>query len=240
MKHNKTIAVLIPCYNEGITIQKVIADIRTITKDAAIYVYDNGSTDDTVRQAEISGAIVRHEKKRGKGNVVKTMFQDIYADCYVIVDGDDTYDISNMQSMIHKVLYEDADMVIGNRLSSAYFTQNKKWINSMGNKWIAWAIKTLFKVDMKDILTGCRAFSHHFVKTFPANSTGFGVETEMTIFALTNNMKVDFVDIGYRDRPQGSYSKIRFVKDGLIILYTLIKLSIQSKLKKGREMYEML
>lgn len=240
MKSKKKVAVLIPCYNEAATIQKVIVDVKSAIPDASIYVYDNNSTDNTEQLAVSAGAIVRKEGKRGKGNVVHAMFRDIEADCYVMLDGDDTYDASNITSLIDKVLCEGADMAIGNRLDSAYFIENRKWINSMGNKFLRKAITLLYQIDIKDVLTGYRAFSKTFAKSFPATSPGFGIETEMTVFALTNDMQIDFVNVDYRDRPQGSYSKIRFVKDGLIILYTLIKLSIQSKPKKGRETYEML
>ena len=204
------VAVLIPCYNEAKTIEKVVSDFaRVIPEDGVIYVYDNNSTDDTAALAEKAGAVVRHEYQQGKGNVIRRMFREIDAECYVMVDGDDTYPAESAPEMIKRVLENKVDMVIGDRLSSTYFTENKRPFHNMGNSLVRKSINTLFKSDIKDIMTGYRAFSYQFVKSFPVLSKGFEIETEMSIHAIDKNMLLDNVVIDYRDRPDGSESKLR-------------------------------
>ncbi len=218
------IAVLIPCYNEAVTIKKVVEDAKKFIPEAVIYVYDNNSTDDTAKIAAEAGAIVRHEYKQGKGNVLRSMFRDIDAECYVLTDGDDTYPLDSAPEMIKAVLERNADMVVGDRLSSTYFTENKRPFHNFGNSLVRWSINRLFKSDVKDIMTGFRAFSYDFVKTFPILSTGFEIETEMTIHAVNNNMTMENVIIEYRDRPEGSVSKLNTYSDGFKVLRTIMRL----------------
>ena len=222
----KKTAVLIPCYNEAITIKKVVSDFKKVLPDADIYVYDNNSTDNTDKIAEKAGAIVRYEYRQGKGNVVRSMFRDIDADCYIMVDGDDTYPAENAKQMEELVLSNKADMVIGDRLSSTYFKENKRPFHNSGNVLVRWFINTLFKTKLKDIMTGYRAFSRSFVKGFPILSKGFEIETEMTIHALDKNFRLVEIPIEYRDRPAGSVSKLNTFKDGfkvLMMIKTLFK-----------------
>ena len=203
------IAILIPCYNEARTIEKVIADFKSIfDDDAVIYVYDNNSSDGTAEIARNAGAIVRYERQQGKGNVIRRMFREIDAECYIMTDGDDTYPAEFAKQMANKVLLEDVDMVIGDRLSSTYFTENKRPFHNLGNSLVRKSINVLFKSDIKDIMTGYRAFSYNFVKSFPVLSKGFEIETEMTIHALDKNLAVTSIPVGYRDRPEGSVSKL--------------------------------
>lgn len=218
------IAVLIPCYNESLTVAKVVADWKRALPEAAIYVYDNNSTDGTADLARNAGAIVRHEYQQGKGNVIRRMFREIDAQVYLMVDGDDTYPADCAREMVDLVLYRQADMVVGDRLSSTYFTENKRPFHNFGNSVVRWGINTLFRSDIRDIMTGCRAFSFEFVKTFPVLSAGFEIETEMTIHALDKNMKIDHVVIPYRDRPEGSASKLNTVPDGLKVIRTILTL----------------
>lgn len=218
------IAVLIPCYNEEFSIGKVIDDARNVLPEAKIYVYDNNSTDRTVEIAEEAGAIVRHEYMQGKGNVVRRMFREVDAECFILVDGDDTYDMSYAREMSDLVLFHQADMVVGDRLSSTYFTENKRPFHNIGNSLVRGAINRLFKCDIRDIMTGFRAFSYQFVKSFPVLSKGFEIETEMTIFAVNNNMQVENVVIGYRDRVEGSVSKLNTYSDGLKVIRTILRL----------------
>ena len=218
------IAVLIPCYNEALTVAKVVADWKTALPEATIYVYDNNSKDDTARIAREAGAVVRHEYQQGKGNVIRRMFREIDAEVYLMVDGDDTYPADNAREMVDLVLNKHSDMVIGDRLSSTYFTENKRRFHNFGNSIVRLSINTLFHSKVRDIMTGCRAFSYEFVKTFPVLSAGFEIETEMTIHALDKNMKLDHVIIQYRDRPEGSVSKLNTVKDGLKVLRTIATL----------------
>lgn len=213
-----SIAVLIPCYNESQTIAKVVADYKTALPEADIYVYDNNSSDDTAAVAAGAGAIVRYERKQGKGNVIRTMFREIDADCYLMIDGDDTYPAENAREMVRLVLEEGADMVIGDRLSSTYFTQNKRAFHNAGNKTVRNLVNRLFRGNVKDIMTGYRAFSPLFVKTFPVLSKGFEIETEMTIHALDKNMNLREVPVEYRDRPEGSVSKLNTFSDGSKVL----------------------
>lgn len=217
------VAVLIPCYNEERTIKKVVEDWKRI-KNAAVYVYDNNSSDDTVKIAKEAGAIVRYELLQGKGNVVRRMFREINAECYILVDGDDTYPIDNVQEMIDEVLNNNIDMVIGDRLSSSYKQENKRRFHNFGNGLVKTMINRMFKSDIKDVMTGYRAFSYDFVKTFPILSKGFEIETEMTIHALDKNMSIKNVTVAYRDRCLGSESKLRTIPDGIKVLAMIVRL----------------
>lgn len=221
---NKKIAVLIPCYNESLTIEKVVKDFKTVLPEADIYVYDNNSSDGTDEIARKAGAIVRYERKQGKGNVIRSMFHDIDADCYVMVDGDDTYEAKDARKIVECVLNHGADMVIGDRLSSTYFTENKRPFHNTGNKTVRFLINKLFKNNIKDIMTGYRGFSKEFVKTFPVLSKGFEIETEMTIHALDKNFYIEEFPIEYRDRPTGSESKLNTVSDGIKVIKTIARL----------------
>ncbi len=218
------IAVLIPCYNEEKTIAKVVTDAKTALPEAVIYVYDNNSTDETVQLAAKAGAIIRYEYMQGKGNVIRRMFREVDAECYVMVDGDDTYPMDCAGEMVDKILTHNADMVVGDRLSSTYFTENKRPFHNLGNSVVRGSINQLFKCNIKDIMTGYRAFSYQFVKTFPVMSKGFEIETEMTIHAVFNNMQVENIIIDYRDRPEGSVSKLNTYSDGFRVLTVIGKL----------------
>ena len=218
------IAVLIPCYNESKTIEKVVRDYRDALPDAVIYVYDNNSTDGTDELAKKAGAVVRYEYQQGKGNVIRRMFADIDAECYVMVDGDDTYPAQNAPEMCKKVLEKRVDMVIGDRLSSTYFAENKRPFHNFGNTLVRRSINVLFGSDIKDIMTGYRAFSYRFVKSFPVVSKGFEIETEMTIHAVDKNMSMENVIVEYRDRPEGSVSKLNTYSDGFKVLGTIFRL----------------
>lgn len=223
------IAVLIPCYNEEKTIEKVVTDAKRELPDATVYVYDNNSTDRTVELAKKAGAIVRHEYMQGKGNVIRRMFREINAECYIMVDGDDTYPMEYAKEMADKVLNHNADMVVGDRLSSTYFTENKRPFHNFGNSLVRKTINQLFDCNIKDIMTGYRAFSYQFVKTFPVLSKGFEIETEMTIHAVNNNMQVENVIVEYRDRPEGSVSKLSTYSDGAKVIMTIVRLFRQYK-----------
>ncbi len=218
------IAVLIPCYNESKTIRKVIRDMRETLPEAMIYVYDNNSSDGTDLIAKEENAIVRYETQQGKGAVIRSMFQDIDADCYLMIDGDDTYPAENAREMVNHVLEKGYDMVIGDRLSSTYFTENKRKFHNFGNVLVRKMINFIFKSDIKDIMTGYRAFGYAFVKTFPVTSRGFEIETEVTIHALDKNMHIKTVEIPYRDRPDGSESKLNTFSDGAKVLRTIVTL----------------
>ena len=218
------IAVIIPCYNEEKTIKKVVEDAKANLPEAVIYVYDNNSKDATAKLAKEAGAIVRHEYLQGKGNVIRRMFRDIDAECYLMIDGDDTYPLEYAKEMCDLVLNEQADMVVGDRLSSTYFTENKRPFHNFGNSFVRFSINHLFKTDIKDIMTGYRAFGFNFAKTFPVLSRGFEIETEMTIHAVYNNMDVRNVIVQYRDRPEGSESKLSTYSDGMKVIGTIIKL----------------
>ncbi len=220
----KKIAVLIPCYNESKTIEKVVKDYKKALPDADIYVYDNNSKDGTDEIAKKAGAIVKYEYKQGKGNVIRSMFRDIDADCYLMIDGDDTYPAENAKEMCDLVLAGKADMVIGDRLSSTYFTENKRPFHNFGNRIVRFLINKLFKNDVKDIMTGYRAFSYEFVKGFPVLSKGFEIETEMTIHAVDKNFKLVEIPVTYRDRPEGSVSKLNTYSDGFKVLKTIMTL----------------
>lgn len=218
------IAVLIPCFNEEKTIQKVIRDAKQALPEAVIYVYDNNSSDKTAELAKQAGAVVRHEYKQGKGNVVRRMLRDIDAECYLMIDGDDTYPLSYAAQMTERVLGKHADMVVGDRLSSTYFMENKRPFHNFGNSLVRGTINLLFGSDIKDIMTGYRAFSYEYVKTFPVLSQGFQIETEMTIHAVNYQMQVDNVIVDYRDRPEGSVSKLNTYSDGIRVLWKIIQL----------------
>lgn len=221
---DKKIAVLIPCYNESKTIEKVVKDYKQALPEADIYVYDNNSKDGTDEVARKAGAIVRYETKQGKGNVIRTMFRDIDADCYLMIDGDDTYPAENAREMCEYVLNDNVDMVIGDRLSSTYFQENKRPFHNLGNKMVRGLINKIFKNNINDIMTGYRAFSYKFAKTFPILSKGFEIETEMSIHAIDKNFTLKEIPVQYRDRPAGSVSKLNTYKDGAKVLKTIATL----------------
>ena len=218
------IAVLIPCYNESKTIEKVVKDFKKVLPEAVIYVYDNNSTDGTDEIARKAGAVVRYEYQQGKGNVIRRMFREIDAEAYVMADGDDTYPAEHAREMVDKVLEKNVDMVIGDRLSSTYYEENKRPFHNFGNSLVQRSINTLFNSDIKDIMTGYRAFSYMFVKSFPVLSNGFEIETEMTIHAIDKRMYLENVVIDYRDRPEGSESKLNTYSDGMKVIFTIIRL----------------
>lgn len=218
------IAVLLPCYNEASTIAKVVTDFRAALPEADIYVYDNNSTDGTAQVAQQAGAIVRHEPVQGKGNVIRRMFREVEADCYLMADGDDTYPADQARQMVTPVLEEHVDMVIGDRLSSTYFEQNKRPFHNGGNRVVRWLIRRFWHTDIHDIMTGYRAFSRTFVKNFPIMSGNFEIETEMTIHALDRRFLLREVPVAYRDRPQGSVSKLNTFSDGISVLKTIVLL----------------
>lgn len=219
------IAVLIPCYNEAKTIAKVVNDYKkALPDDAVIYVYDNNSSDGTAKIAKEAGAVVRYEHMQGKGNVIRRMFREIDAECYIMTDGDDTYPAEDSAKMADAVLENGADMVVGDRLSSTYFTENKRPFHNFGNSIVRWSINNLFKSNINDIMTGYRAFSYEFIKTFPVLSRGFEIETEMTIHAIDRNLNVVNHVIEYRDRPEGSESKLNTYSDGMKVLLTIFNL----------------
>ena len=215
------IAVLIPCYNEEMTIGKVIDDFKRELPKSSIYVFDNNSGDKTYEIAEEHGAIVKTEFRQGKGNAVRSMFQEIDADIYIMVDGDDTYEASDVHKLIDKI-HKGADMAIGDRLSTTYFEENKKVLHGFGNKLVRWMVNLFYGSKVEDVMTGYRAFSKKFVRSFPAKSEGFELETEMTIFALENNLIISSVPIGYRDRPEGSKSKVKAIRDGFKIIMFIL------------------
>lgn len=218
------IAVLIPCYNEEKTIEKVVLDAKKALPEATIYVYNNNSSDRTAELAASAGAVVKNEYMQGKGNVIRRMFREIDAECYIMVDGDDTYPMDAAPQMVEKVLNHNADMVVGDRLSSTYFTENKRPFHNFGNTIVRSSINRLFDCNVRDIMTGYRAFSYAFVKSFPVLSKGFEIETEMTIHAVSNNMQIENVVIEYRDRPEGSVSKLNTYSDGFRVLKTIARL----------------
>ena len=221
---NKKIAVLIPCYNECKTIKKVIEDFKASLPEAEVYVFDNNSSDGSLEIAKRAGAIVQKESRQGKGNVVRTMFREIEADCYMMVDGDDTYPAEDAKEMCRLVLEDKVDMVIGDRLSSTYFVENKRKFHNFGNRLVRGLINVIFRSKVRDIMTGYRAFSRDFVKTFPVLSEGFEIETEMTIHALDKRMVLKEIPVQYRDRKSGSESKLNTVSDGMKVLMTILHL----------------
>ena len=217
------VAVLIPCYNEAQTIHKVIEQVKKFLPEAVVYVYDNNSSDGTAIIARDQGAVVREEPMQGKGNVIRRMFREIDAQCYVMVDGDNTYALDKVPEMVNEVLVNKVDMVVGDRLSSTYFTENKRPFHNFGNTMVRYSINKLFHTDIKDVMTGLRTFSYEFVKTFPVLSKGFEIETEMTIHAVFHNMLVKNVIIEYQDREEGSYSKLNTIPDGVKVMSTILK-----------------
>ncbi len=218
------IAVLVPCYNESKTVKKVVEDFRRELPEAVIYVYDNNSTDGTAELAWEAGAVVRRERRQGKGSVIRRMFREVDARVYVMVDGDDTYPAEAAPEMVRRVLEEQADMVVGDRLSSTYYTENKRPFHNFGNSFVKNCINRFFDTNIQDIMTGYRAFSYSFVKTFPVLSRGFEIETEMSIHAADKHMQVDNVVIEYRDRPEGSVSKLNTFSDGFKVLTRILNL----------------
>lgn len=218
------IAVLIPCYNESATVTKVVEDFHRVLPEAAIYVYDNNSSDNTAELAAVAGAIVRHEYQQGKGNVIRRMFREVDAECYIMTDGDDTYPAESAREMADLVLSRQADMVVGDRLSSTYFAENKRPFHGFGNSLVRLSINLLFKSSIRDIMTGYRAFSYQFVKTFPVLSKGFEIETEMSIHAVDKNLHIENVVVQYRDRPEGSTSKLNTYSDGIKVIRTILRL----------------
>ena len=228
-QHTPRIAVLIPCYNEEVAIAKVVSDFRKQLPDADIYVYDNNSSDNTAAVAAEAGAIVRHEFRQGKGNVIRSMFRQIEADCYIMVDGDDTYPAEAAPMLIDMVLEQGADMAIGDRLSSTYFQENKRPFHNSGNRLVRFLINWLFKSNVRDIMTGFRAFSRHFVCNFPVLSRQFELETEMTIYALSRNFAIREAPIEYRDRPAGGVSKLNTFRDGYKVIMTIFRLFRDNK-----------
>ena len=218
------IAILIPCFNESKTIGKVVKDFKTALPEAVVYVYDNNSTDRTDEIAKAAGAVVRYEYQQGKGNVIRRMFREIDAECYIMADGDDTYPAEYAKEMADMVLIKNVDMVVGDRLSSTYFNENKRPFHNMGNTVVRKLINIMFQNNIKDIMTGYRAFSYQFVKTFPVLSRGFEIETEMSIHAVDKNMYIENVIVDYRDRPKGSQSKLNTYSDGMKVLRTIVRL----------------
>lgn len=216
--------ILIPCYNEAKTIGKVVSDFKKVMPHADIYVYDNNSTDGTDEIAKNAGAIVRYEYQQGKGNVVKSMFREISADCYIMVDGDDTYPAETATEIEKLILNGEADMVIGDRLSSTYFEENDRLFHNTGNRVVRKFINMFFSCDLNDIMTGMRGFSYNFVKSFPISSKEFEIETEMSVFALINNFKIKEIPVEYRDRIEGSESKLNTYSDGLKVLRMIFSL----------------
>lgn len=221
---NKKIAFLVPCYNESKTIEKVVKDCKKAIPEATVYVYDNNSTDGTDEIAKRAGAVVHYEYQQGKGNVIRRMFREIEADCYIMLDGDDTNPPEFAPQMADLVINKNVDMVVGDRLSSTYFEENKRPFHNFGNTIVKQSINLLFKSDIKDIMTGYRAFSYQFVKTFPVISKGFEIETEMTIHSVAKNMHVENVVTDYRDRPEGSESKLNTYSDGFKVIKTIFRL----------------
>ena len=218
------IAVLIPCYNESKTVAKVVGDFKKALPEAVVYVYDNNSTDGTDEIARKAGAVVHYEHQQGKGNVIRRMFREIDAECYIMTDGDDTYPAEYAPEMVRKVLERNTDMVIGDRLSATYFQENKRPFHNFGNTLVRGLINLVFRSRIKDIMTGYRAFSYRFVKSFPVLSKGFEIETEMSIHAIDKNMQLENVVIDYRDRPAGSQSKLNTYSDGMKVLHTIMRL----------------
>lgn len=222
---NNKIAVLIPCYNEEVTIHKVVSDFKRELPEADIYVYDNNSSDDTSKLAKDAGAIVRFEPRQGKGNVVRQMFRDIDADCYLMVDGDDTYPAESARELCEPILNGEADMTVGDRLSNGtYAGENKRAFHGFGNDLVRAMIKWIYGYSFDDVMTGYRAFSRPFVKTFPVMSEGFQIETEISIHAVDRRWRIKDVPIIYRDRPEGSVSKLNTIGDGMKVMIAIASL----------------
>lgn len=218
------IAVLVPCYNEEKTVRKVVEDFKKELPEATVYVYNNNSTDETVERALEAGAVVRHTYKQGKGNVIRQMFREIDAEVYLMVDGDDTYSANKAREMVDLILNKGADMVVGDRLSSTYFVENKRLFHNTGNSLVRFMVNKMFRVNIRDIMTGYRAFSFEFIKTFPVLSRGFEIETEMSIHAADKNMNIENVIIDFKDRPVGSVSKLNTYTDGAKVLWKIVSM----------------
>ena len=219
------VAVLIPCYNEAATIAKVVGDFRAVLPEATVYVYDNASTDGTADIAAAAGAVVRREPRRGKGNVVRSMFRDVEADCYVMVDGDDTYPAEAAAALVAPIAAGEADMVVGDRISNgSYGAENGRRFHGFGNDLVRWLIRVLYGYSFEDVMTGYRAFSRAFVKTMPVMSQGFQVETEISVWAVDRRWRVVDVPVDYRDRPEGSESKLSTYSDGMLVLAAIASL----------------
>jgi len=220
--NKEKVAVLIPCFNEELTIGKVIKDFKSILKDAEIYVFDNNSTDKSKHIAKKSGAIIFDEFSQGKGNVIRSMFRLIEADIFIMIDADNTYPADEVKTLMQPIIDKKADMVVGDRLSNGkYASENTRLFHNFGNNLVRLLINTLFKSSLKDIMSGYRVFSRNFVKNIPISSQGFEVETEMTLHALDKKFRITEIPINYRDRPLGSYSKLNTVSDGLKVLKTI-------------------
>lgn len=219
------IAVLVPCYNEEATVAEVVSSYRELLPDATVYVYDNNSKDRTAQIAREAGATVVSEYRQGKGFAVRSMFRDIEADVYLMSDGDTTYDPAGVVALAQDVIAGRADMVVGDRLSSTYFEENKRPLHGFGNRLVRWLINKIFDNDIRDIMTGARAFSRRFVKTYPGLTGGFEIETEMTIHALDKDFLITQQNVTYSDRPAGSVSKLNTVRDGLRVLKTVAALA---------------
>ena len=221
------VAILVPCYNEELTIGKVVRDAYAAVPNGTVYVYDNNSTDKTAAIAQEAGAVVRSCEKQGKGNVLKKMFSEIDADVYITIDGDDTYDFEQVPLMIDKVYKEGADMVIGDRLTSSFFKNKNPMFHSFGNRLVRFLVNHMFHYKYTDIMTGLRALSRNFVKSINIVSTGFQIETEFSIYAAKHKLKIDSVEINYKDRPEGSYTKTKAVRDGIKIVLMIFKLKFK-------------
>ncbi len=223
------VVVLIPCFNEAITIAKVVTDVRRVLPSAQVIVCDNNSTDNTAQIASDAGARVVNEPRQGKGNVLRSLFRNVDADCYIIIDGDDTYPVDPLPQMADMVLNGGVDMVIGDRISSSYLKVNQRRYHNSGNLLVRFLINKMFKSSVPDILSGMRAFSPLFVKNFPILSKGFEIETEMTIYALDNNFVVHSIPVAYNNRPEGSTSKLNTYSDGLKVIKTAFSLFVHFK-----------
>ena len=223
------VVVLIPCYNEAVTVAKVVTDVRRAFPTAKVVVCDNNSTDDTANIAREAGAQVVTESRQGKGNVLRTLFRTIDADCYIIIDGDDTYSVDQLPRMADMVLNEGVDMVIGDRISTSYLQVNKRRYHNSGNLFLRFLINKMFNSSVPDILSGLRALSPSFVKNFPILSHGFEIETEMTIYALDNNFALRSIPVAYNNRPEGSTSKLNTFSDGFKVIKKAFSLFIHFK-----------
>ncbi|MEM7103815.1 MAG: glycosyltransferase family 2 protein [Bacteroidota bacterium] len=225
MKQNQIIAVIIPCYNEGLTIGKVVNDFQEFLPESVIYVYDNASTDNTSQVAEAAGAIVKKEPKKGKGNVVRTMYREVEADIFILIDGDDTYPVSSIRDLLRPILAGEADMVVGDRLSNnSYFSKNDRRFHNFGNRLVRGLINRLFNGNLKDIMSGYRVMNRYFIKNFPVMSSGFEIETEMTLHAMDKRFRIREIGVEYRDRPEGSQSKLNTISDGAKVIKTVFSI----------------
>lgn len=220
-----SVAVLVPCYNEAVTIGKVVDDFRAVLPDAVVYVYDNNSTDDTAAIAAAHGAVVRRESRQGKGNVVRQMLRDIDADYYIMVDGDDTYPAEQAPALLQPLIDDTADMCVGDRLSNGtYGEENDRAFHGFGNDLVRFLIKMIYGFEFSDVMTGYRSFNNVFASTMPVLSPGFEIETELSIHAVDKGWRIAEVPITYRDRPEGSESKLSTFSDGFKVLKMIMSL----------------